>query len=210
MVKPLLSEDSIDIIQKSIEDDNTLENVSSRTKRDFVHFIRDFGILKTAIGFIIANVLLEFIKTLVNYTLLRYIGIKNKLFNSTLNLLVVIFIMYLFVQFIFYKHIYTKDISKEEIIKNALTEKKIDEVKKKFDKHQHIRKAIDNSTDLSSMNQEIKNNNYRNNKNINIINNSNSNSNSMFGTGMAGSGYNMDMGMHKTEPFYVTNSLTYL
>lgn len=208
MVKPLLSEDSIDIIQKSIEDDNTLQNVSSRTKRDFVHFIRDFGVLKTAIGFIIANVLLEFIKTLVNYTSLRYIGIKNKLLNSTLNLLVVILILYLFVQFIFYKHIYTKDIAKEEIIKNALTEKKIDEVKKKFDKHQHIRKAIDNSTDVSAMNQEIKNDNYRNNKNINIINNSNSNS--MFGTGMAGSGYNMDMGMHKTEPFYLKNSMTYL
>lgn len=209
MAKPLLPEDSIDIIQKSTEDDTTVGQVSSRTKRDFVHFIRDFGVLKTAIGFIIANVLLQFIKALVDYTSLRYIGIKNKLLNSTLNLLVVILILYLFVQFVFYKHIYTKDIAKEEIIKNALTEKKIDEVKKKFDQHKHIRKAIDNSTDLSAMNKEMQNGGRKGgNGNMNIS--MGNNSHPMFGSGMAGSGYSMDMGMHKTEPFYVTNSLSYL
>lgn len=155
MATPLLSSDSVNLIQESTEDDPTLNEVSSRTKRDFVHFIRDFGILETAIGFIIASILLDFIKSLVNYTAIKYIGIKNTLFNNTISLILITLFLYLFIKYVFYTHLYTKDIAKEEVIKKALAEKKVEIVKKQFDKHKNIKDAISKGSDLSAMNNEL-------------------------------------------------------
>lgn len=155
MATPLLSSDNIHIIQESTEDDPTLHEVSSRTKRDFVHFMRDFGVLETAIGFIIASILLDFIKSLVNYTAIKYIGIKNTLFNNTISLIIITLLLYLFIKYVFYTHLYTKDVAKEEVIKKALAEKKVEIVKKKFDQHKHIKDALHKGSDISAMNNEL-------------------------------------------------------
>lgn len=155
MATPLLSSDNIHIIQESTEDDLTLREVSSRTKRDFVHFMRDFGVLETAIGFIVASVLLDFIKSLINYTAIKYIGIKNMLFNNTISLIIITLLLYLFVKYVFYTHLYTNDVAKEEVIKKALAEKKVEIVKKKFDQHKNIKDALNRGSDISAMNNEL-------------------------------------------------------
>lgn len=155
MTTPLLSSDSVDIIQESTEVDYTLPEVSSRTKRDFVHFMRDFGVFQTIIGFIIAVSLLDFIKSLVTYLVIKYLKIKNKLLNSAICLLVIILLIYFFISCIFYKYLYTKDVAKEEMIKKALAEKKVEVVKKKFDEHKQIKKAIHKGTNITAMNNEL-------------------------------------------------------
>lgn len=155
MAAPLLPSESVDIIQESTEDDPTIRNISSRSKRDFVHFMRDFGVFQKIIGFIIAVSLLDFIKSLVTYLVIKYLGIRNELLNSTVCLLVIILLIYIFINFIFYRHLYTKDVAKEEVIKKALAEKKVEVVKKKFDEHKGIKKAIHKGTNLSAMNNEL-------------------------------------------------------
>lgn len=155
MATLLLSEDNINIIQESTEDDPTLHEVSSRTKRDFVHFMRDFSVFQTIIGFVIAVSLLDFIKNLVTYLVIKYLGIRNKLLNSGICLLVIILLIYLFISCIFYKHLYTKDVAKEEVIKKALAEKKVEVIKKKFDQHKHIKDALHKGSDISAMNNEL-------------------------------------------------------
>lgn len=155
MSSPLLSSESVNVIQESTDDDPTIRNISSRTKRDFVHFMRDFNILETAVGFIISFVLLDFIKSLVNFTIIKYIGVKNTLLNNTISLLIIILLLYLFVEYIFYTYLYTKDIAKEEVIKKALSEKKVEVVKKNFDRHINITNAIKQGTDLTSMDNEL-------------------------------------------------------
>lgn len=155
MSTPLLPSDSIHIIQESTEDDPTLSEVSSKTKRDFVHFMRDFGVFETAIGFIIASILLDFIKSLVDYTVIKYLGIRNKLVNNTISLIVIILLLYLFIKCIFYKYLYTNDVAKEAVIKKAVAEKKVEVVKKKLDEHKHIKRAIQKGTNISAMENEM-------------------------------------------------------
>lgn len=155
MSTPLLSTDSVDVIQESTENDPTLDQVSSRTKRDFVHFIRDFGVLETAVGFIVASILLDFIKSLVNYTVFKYIGTKNVLLNNTISLVLIIILLFLFVRYVFYTHIYTEDIAKEELLKKAISEKKLEIVKKNFDKNGLIKNSLKKSTDVSAITNEL-------------------------------------------------------
>lgn len=155
MSAPLLSTYSFNVIQDSTENDPTLKDVSSRTKRDFVHFIRDFGVLETAVGFIIASVLLDFIKSLVNYTVFKYIGTKNLLLNNSINLVLIIILLFIFIRYVFYTYIYTDDIAKEELLKKAISEKKLEIVKNKFDKNSLIKDSLKKSTDVSAITNEL-------------------------------------------------------
>lgn len=158
-LRPFTNEKTIDLVQKSLENEKEIHNGNgkkesngSKFKRSIARFLVDFDVVSYTIAFLVAISLQEFLKELITTSLMKITkrSSKNNLLILFLTIIIILIISYIFVEFIFYKFIYTDDVEKESILRSAITSKKHDEVKKEIEKEPEIKKEIKKTTKIAS------------------------------------------------------------
>jgi len=154
--------------QKLIE--NTTKNGKEKTTpkitRQFAHFLIDFQVITTSISFIIALQFKSFMEEVVFFILLRFFKIKKHgIFSSFITFMITLILAFLFVRYVFYKFIYTEDVDKETILKKVIQEKRTEAVKEKVKQQPYMKKKIEDTTNLITINDKNNENNenYENN-----------------------------------------------
>jgi hypothetical protein len=123
---------SLEIIQKST-DLYKGKNNTTHLRRNFSHFLLDFGIVEQVVGFVIAITAVDLIKSISKNVINESLHITDEVQTNLVSLILIIIFAYIFVKYIYYEIVYTDDVAKENILKKAINEKKVEAVKEKIE-----------------------------------------------------------------------------